>query len=79
MRTLCADDFAAGGIDADTGEVGGTVMVSFAVDESDAERLVFGAEHGRIWLTEQNENTPTINGTFRSRQNILTDLDTGGQ
>ena len=68
-----------GGVDEETGEVGGTVMVSFAVDESDAERLIFGAEHGRIWLTEQTEETPSINIQFRTRQNVFGDVDTGGR
>jgi pilus assembly protein CpaB len=68
-----------GGLDEETGEAGGgAVMVSFAVDESDAERLVFGAEHGRIWLTEQSQETPSINDQFRTRENVFQDVDTGG-
>lgn len=68
-----------GGVDPETGEAGGAVTVAFAVDEPDAERLVFGAEHGRIWLTEQNDNTPPIDPAFRTRRDILKDIDTGGQ
>jgi pilus assembly protein CpaB len=69
-----------GAINEETGQVDGTVMVSFALDESDAERLVFGAEHGRIWLTEQNDDTPTLENQFRTRQNIFQDVvvDTEG-
>jgi pilus assembly protein CpaB len=67
-----------GAIDEETGQVDGTVMVSFALDESDAERLVFGAEHGRIWLTEQNDDTPTLGGTFRTRENIFDSVDIEG-
>jgi hypothetical protein len=68
-----------GGVDEETGEAaGGTVMVSFAVDEPDAERLVFGAEHGRIWLTEQTEETPSIDVRFWTRQNVFDNVDTGG-
>jgi pilus assembly protein CpaB len=68
----------SGGIDEETGQVENAVMVSFAVDESDAERLVFGAEHGRVWLTEQNEETPTLGGQFRTRRNIFEAVDEGG-
>ena len=68
----------AGAVDEETGQADGTVMVSFALDESDAERLVFGAEHGRIWLTEQNDDTPTLGGTFRTRENIFDAVDTEG-
>jgi pilus assembly protein CpaB len=67
----------SGSFDEETGQADGAVMVSFAVDESDAERLVFGAEHGRIWLTEQNENTSTVGGQFRTRENIYKALDEG--
>ncbi|HSK90951.1 MAG TPA: Flp pilus assembly protein CpaB [Euzebyales bacterium] len=69
-----------GGLDEETGQAAaGAVMVSFAVDESDAERLVFGAEHGRIWLTEQTEDTPSISEGFRTRDNVFRDVDTGGR
>ena len=52
------------------GEGGGGVMVSLSVDQSEAGRIVFGAEHGRIWLTEQNEATATAGGRIRTRDNI---------
>lgn len=67
----------SGGVDEETGQADGAVMVSFALDESNAERLVFGAEHGRVWLTEQNADTGTLGGTFRTRKNIFEDLDEG--
>jgi pilus assembly protein CpaB len=65
----------SGSFDEETGQTDGAVMVSFAVDQSDAERLIFGAEHGRIWLTEQNEQTATLGGRFRTRENIFEALD----
>jgi pilus assembly protein CpaB len=49
---------------------GGGLMVSLSVDQSEAGRIVFGAEHGRIWLTEQNEQTVTAGGRIRTRDNI---------
>jgi pilus assembly protein CpaB len=67
----------SGGVDEETGQANSAVMVSFALDESDAERLVFGAEHGRVWLTEQNEDTTTLGGQIRTRENIYRDLDEG--
>ena len=67
----------SGGVDEETGQAEGAVMVSFALDESDAERLVFGAEHGRVWLTEQNQNTPTLGGQFRTRENIFDAVNEG--
>jgi pilus assembly protein CpaB len=68
----------SGGIDSETGQAGNTVVVSLALDEADVERLVFGAEHGRVWLTEQNEETPNLGGTFRTRENIFDDVGRGG-
>lgn len=59
------------------GQANSAVMVSFALDESDAERLVFGAEHGRVWLTEQNDDTTTLGGQFRTRDNIFRGLSEG--
>jgi pilus assembly protein CpaB len=68
----------SGAINEESGQADGAVMVSFALDESDAERLVFGAEHGRIWLTEQSEDAPPLQTQFRTRQNIFQDIDTEG-
>jgi len=51
-------------------EGGGGIMVSLSVDQSEAGRIIFGAEHGRIWLTEQNEQTVTAGGRIRTRDNI---------
>jgi pilus assembly protein CpaB len=67
----------SGGVDEESGQADGAVMVSFALDESDAERLVFGAEHGRVWLTEQNADSSPLGGQFRTRENIFRDLDEG--
>ena len=66
------------GVDAETGEASGAVMVSLALDESDAERLIFGAEQGRIWLTQQTDDAPPLQDQFRTRQNVLTNVDTEG-
>jgi pilus assembly protein CpaB len=68
----------SGAIDEESEQAEVTVMISLALDRSDAERLVFGAEHGRIWLTEQNADTPTLGGQFRTRNNIFEAVDTEG-
>jgi pilus assembly protein CpaB len=68
----------SGGADPETGQTGQTIVVSLALDESDVERLVFGAEHGRVWLTEQNDDTPNLGGTFRTRDNIFENVGRGG-
>jgi pilus assembly protein CpaB len=68
----------SGAIDEESEQAEGTVMISLALDRSDAERLVFGAEHGRIWLTEQHADTPTLGGQFRTRKNIFDAVDTEG-
>lgn len=69
----------SGGFDEETGQSAGVVMVSLAVDQSDAERLVFGAEHGRVWLTEQNAETSTAGGRFRTRETIFDRVDAGSE
>lgn len=52
------------------GAPGDTIMVSLQVDEPDAERIVFGAEFGRVWLTRQGEGEDTDSRT-RTRENIF--------
>jgi len=67
----------SGGAGADAEAAAGAQMVSLAVDESDAERLAFGAEHGRIWLTLQNEETVLGGGTERTRGNVYQGIQEG--
>jgi pilus assembly protein CpaB len=67
------------GVDPETSEASSSIMVSLALDESDAERLIFGAEQGRIWLTQQTDDAPALQDQFRTRQNVLTDVDTEGR
>ncbi|HSK97712.1 MAG TPA: RcpC/CpaB family pilus assembly protein [Euzebyales bacterium] len=49
---------------------GGGLTISLSVDQNEAARIVFGAEHGRIWLTEQNDQTVTSGGSIRTRDNV---------
>jgi pilus assembly protein CpaB len=49
-----ADDDA----DVDEPAPAESVTVRLAVDTEDAERVVFGAEHGRVWLSRQPDDVP---------------------
>ena len=56
---------SAGGSDATTtaSTVSGSSLVTFALSADDAQKLVYGAEFGRIWLSLQNaKSTPVTAG-----------------
>lgn len=59
------------GINAETGEAGNTITVSFDVDQSQAEKIAFAAEYGRIWLTRQPENPSAANVGVQDCGSIL--------
>ncbi len=59
-----------GGVTAESGEAGGLVMVSLEVDALDAERIVFGMEHGQIWLTLNGEDVGRPDNQPQSPDNI---------
>lgn len=59
-----------GGVTAEGGEAANAVLVSLEVDGSDAERIVFGMEHGSVWLTLNGENVEPPNRQTRSPDNI---------
>lgn len=59
-----------GGLTEEGGEAASAVMVSLEVDASDAERIAFGQEHGRIWLTLNGDEVPDPDAQTRSRDNI---------
>lgn len=67
-----------GGVTEDSGEAAAAVTVSLEVDGLDAERIVFGAEHGRIWLTLNGEGAPAPDIQTRTRENIYDDIGPGG-
>ena len=59
----------------------GKLLVTLALDVHEAERLIFGAEFGTIWLTNEAEDsieTPSIiqhRGTvYRDIEDVLEDL-----
>jgi pilus assembly protein CpaB len=51
----------------------GNLLVTLAVDTSQAERIVFTAEHGTVWLTAQNEDTNEEGSVLRVPRNIYDD------
>lgn len=51
----------------------GNLLVTLAVDTAQAERIVFTAEHGTVWLTAQNEDTTEDGSQLRVPGNIYDD------
>jgi pilus assembly protein CpaB len=51
----------------------GNLLVTLAVDVDQAERIVFAAEHGTVWLTAQDEDTDESGSTVREPENIYRD------
>jgi pilus assembly protein CpaB len=51
----------------------GNLLLTLAVDVEQAERIVFAAEHGTIWLSAQDEDTTEEGSTLRTPRNIYDD------
>lgn len=51
----------------------GNLLVTFAVDVDRAERIVFTAEHGTIWLSNQSEDSEGSGSRLRVPRNIYDD------
>lgn len=49
---------------------GDKVMVTLAVDATDAQKVVFGAEHGSVWLSRQPADVPTATPTPMTREEL---------
>jgi pilus assembly protein CpaB len=54
------------------------VIVSLEVSGSDAERIVFGMEHGTVWLTLNGENPEPPNDQIRSQDNVYDGIGGAG-
>lgn len=48
----------------------GNVFVTLAVDAPSVERLIFTAEHGFIWLTQEPEGTPEDGTKIQTRSSV---------
>jgi pilus assembly protein CpaB len=65
------------GTDPEIGTTDDLVTVSLLVDQSEVERIVYGAEFGRLWLTRQSEGI-TADRDELTRQRLLETLGRGG-
>ncbi len=48
----------------------GQLLVTLAVSAADAERVVFAAEHGRIWLAREPIDAPEAGTSIQTRETI---------
>jgi pilus assembly protein CpaB len=51
----------------------GNLLITLAVDVPQAERIVFVAEHGMIWLSSENEDADESGSRLRTPRNIYDD------
>ncbi len=51
----------------------GNLLITLAVDVPQAERIVFSAEYGSIWLSAQDEDTSEAGSRIRNLRNIYHD------
>lgn len=49
----------------------GQVLVTLALSTHDAEKVVFGAEHGTVWLSLQNDATSTGGASVVSEESVF--------
>lgn len=59
-----------GGVAGESAEAADLVTVFLEVDGADAERIVFGMEHGSVWLTQNGEGAAAPDIQTRSPENI---------
>jgi pilus assembly protein CpaB len=48
----------------------GNLLVTLAVQPADAERIVFTAEHGFVWLAADDEDISVIDTSIQTRESI---------
>jgi pilus assembly protein CpaB len=68
---------AVTGTDPETGATDDVITVSLQVDQPAVERIVYGAEFGRLWLTRQSDGI-TADRDELDRQRLLGTLGSGG-
>lgn len=61
-----------GGVSEESGQGQDVVMVSLEVDPTDAELVVFGMEHGQVWLTLDGEDVPRPDPEPQTPEDIYT-------
>jgi pilus assembly protein CpaB len=62
---------------ASSGAPQGSLMVTVAVPARDAELVVFGMEHGTVWLSREPEGADTSDTTIVTQGNVYGDLLAG--
>lgn len=62
------------GADPEADQAGTNVLVTLEVDQTDAEKIAFGAEYGRIWLTRQAEDEPGVDSDGQTRRKLFKNL-----
>ena len=55
----------------------GNLLVTLGVDPAQAERLVFTAEFGMVWLGHEDDEAPEDGTRIQSRETIYDDVTTG--
>jgi pilus assembly protein CpaB len=70
LVTKVGEDVALEG-DAKPGTPTDTVVVTFAVKAGDAEKIVFGAEHGRLWLSLEPSDAGTSGTQVLTPANVF--------
>ena len=53
----------------------GSLLVTLAVPPYDAERVVFTAEFGTLWLAVEREDVPEIEDSIKTRGNVYDEND----
>jgi pilus assembly protein CpaB len=51
----------------------GNLLITLAIDVPQAERIIFAAEHGTIWLSSEDENADESGSRLRTPRNIYDD------
>lgn len=75
LDTVLVTRVEGGAATAATGKVGssasgGTVTVTLALSAADAQRVVFGAEYGTLWLSRQPDGTATKDAAAVTAQTV---------
>ena len=55
----------------------GNLLVTLAIDPENAERIVFTAEYGALWLAAETPGASEEDNQIQTRSIIYEDLDTG--
>ena len=57
----------------------GNLLVTLAMEPRDAERFVFSAEFGTVWLAEESDTVDEAASTVQDRSTVYEDATLGGE